>query len=195
MENQPFRTIHQIIKTARLRLDQTYWDYLIGGGETETTLKRNRLAIDSLALKPRVLNDVSEVDTTTTFLSEELKIPCLLAPLGAMQAFDEGGGASAAIAAAEAGVMSIKSSVCEPDLETVAAASDAPKMYQLYVRGDAEWTDDIVKRVIESGYKAFCLTVDTAVVGLREREIAKGVVTNFTTDTGRTHVSGKTVLG
>ena len=176
MATQSFRTLHQIIETARSRLDQTYWDYLIGGGETETTVKRNRLALDSLALNPRVLNDVSDVDTTTTFLGERLKIPCLLAPIGAMEAFVEGGGASAAIAAAEAGVMSITSSVCEPDLETVAASSDAPKMYQLYARGDAEWTDDIVKRVIASGYKAFCLTVDTAVVSLRERDIAKGVV-------------------
>jgi isopentenyl diphosphate isomerase/L-lactate dehydrogenase-like FMN-dependent dehydrogenase len=176
MGTQSFRTIHQIIETARARLDQTYWDYLIGGGETETTLKRNRLALDSLALKPRVLNDVSEVDTTATFLGEELKIPCLLAPLGAMEEFDDGGAASAAIAAAQAGVMSIKSSVCEPDLEIVAAASDAPKMYQLYARGDAEWVDHIVKRVVASGYKAFCLTVDTAVVSRRERDIARGVV-------------------
>lgn len=175
MANQ-FRTIHQIVKAARLRLDQTYWDYLVGGTETETTLRRNRLAIDSLALRPRVLNDVSEVDTTGTLLGEQLAIPCLLAPIGSLQVFEAGGGATAASAAGEFGVMSIASSVCTPDIEEIAAASDAPKVYQLYVRGDSDWVDRIVERVIASGYRAFCLTVDTAVVSRRERDIAKGVV-------------------
>jgi len=176
MGNQPYRTIHQIVKAARLRLNQTYWDYLVGGTETETTLRRNRLAIDSLALRPRVLNDVSEVDTTGTFLGETLKIPCMLAPIGSLQVFEEGGGATAARAAGEFGIMSIASSVCTPDIEEIAAASDAPKIYQLYVRGDSAWVDGIVKRVVDSGYKAFCLTVDTSVVSRRERDIAKGVI-------------------
>lgn len=173
---QTFRTLHQIVKAARLRLNQTYWDYLVGGTETETTLRRNRLAIDSLALRPRVLNDVSEVDTASTFLGHKLVIPCLLAPIGSLQVFEEGGGATAAKAAGEFGIMSIASSVCTPDVEEIAAASDAPKVYQLYVRGDANETDAVVKRVIDSGYSAFCLTVDTAVVSRRERDIAKGVI-------------------
>lgn len=176
MAGPSYRTIHQIVKAARLRLNQTYWDYLVGATETETTLRRNRLAIDSLALRPRVLNDVSSVDTNVTFLGETLAIPCLLAPIGSLQMFEEGGGATAARAAGEFGVMSIASSVCTPDIEEIAAASDAPKVYQLYVRGDADWVDAIVKRVVASGYKAFCLTVDTAVVSRRERDIAKGVV-------------------
>lgn len=176
MPNQPYRTIHQIIKIAKQRLDQTNWDYLIGGTETETTLRRNRMSIDSLALRPRVLNDVSNVDTSGTFLGQNLTIPCLLAPIGSLQVFEEGGGATAARAAGEFGIMSMASSVCSPELEEIAAASEAPKVYQLYVRGDAEWVDDTVKRVIDSGYNAFCLTVDTSVVSRRERDIAKGVI-------------------
>lgn len=176
MGNQPFRTIHQIVRAARMRLNQTYWDYLVGGTETETTLHRNRLAIDSLALVPSVLNDVSNIDTSVTFLGQTLKIPCMLAPIGSLQVFEAGGGATAAMAAEEAGIMSIASSVCTPELEEIAAASRAPKIYQLYVRGDAKWTDDIIKRVVDSGYTGFCLTVDTAVVSRRERDIAKAVV-------------------
>ncbi|MBD3645849.1 MAG: alpha-hydroxy-acid oxidizing protein, partial [Pseudomonadales bacterium] len=149
--------------------------YLIGGTETETTLKRNRLAIDSLALKPRVLNDVSEVDTGGTFLGEKLTTPTLLAPIGSLQVFEAGGGATAAIAAEQFGIMSIASSVCTPDIEEIAAASAAPKIYQLYVRGDADWVDNVIQRVIDSGYKGFCLTVDTSVVSRRERDIAKNV--------------------
>lgn len=175
-DSPEFRTIHEIVKAARLRLNQTHWDYLVGGTETETTLRRNRVAIDSRALQPRVLNDVSQVDTSGSILRQQLKMPVLLAPIGSLQVFEAGGGATAAIAAAEAGLMSIASSVCEPSLEEIAAASDAPKIYQLYVRGDANWVDDVIQRAIDSGYKAFCLTVDSAIVSRRERDIAKKVM-------------------
>ena len=152
-----------MVKLAKRNLPQTSWDYLIGGTETETTVARNRLSLDSLAFKPRVLNDVSTVDTTTSFLDQPMSMPILLAPVGSLQIFDPGGGATATKAAAEMGIMSIASSVCTPDIEEIAAASNASKVYQLYVRGDANWVDDIVRRVIDSGYKAFGLTVDTSV--------------------------------
>jgi len=164
-----------MVKLAKRNLPQTSWDYLIGGTETETTVARNRLSLDSLAFKPRVLNDVSTVDTTTSFLDQPMSMPILLAPVGSLQIFDPGGGATATKAAAEMGIMSIASSVCTPDIEEIASASNASKVYQLYVRGDENWVDDIVRRVIDSGYKAFCLTVDTSVVSRRERDIAKGV--------------------
>ncbi len=175
MPDVHYRTIHEIVKAAKLNLNQTYWDYLVGGTETETTLKRNRLAIDSRALSPRVLNDVSSVDTSGSILGQKLAMPVMLAPIGSLQVFDEKGGAAAATAAAEAGIMTIASSVCTPTLEEIAAASDAPKVYQLYFRGDEQWVDDIIKRVIASGYVGICLTVDTAVVSRRERDIAKRV--------------------
>ena len=105
MTDVPFRTIHEIVNAAKLRLNQTHWDYLIGGTETETTLNRNRLAIDSMALRPRVLNDVSQVDTRGRLLGHELAIPVMLAPIGSLQVFEAGGGATAAEAAAEAGIM------------------------------------------------------------------------------------------
>lgn len=180
MAEVPFRTIHQIVKAARLRLNQTYWDYLVGATETETTLKRNRLSIDALALKPRVLRDVSNVDTSGTFLGHKLEIPVCLAPIGSLQVFEAGGGASAAQAAGEFGCMSMASSVCTPSIEEIAAAGTGPKIYQLYVRGDSNWIDEIVQRAIDAGYVAFCLTVDTASVSRRERDIAKGVVPTST---------------
>lgn len=175
-EDTRFKTLHEIVHTARDNLNAMNWDYLIGGSDTETTLRRNRFAIDRLGLVPRVLNDVSKVDTGCTFLGHRLELPVLLAPIGSLQVFDPGGGASAAIAAADSGVMSIASSVCEPGIEEIAAASGAPKIYQLYVRGDDDWVDEIVERVVHAGYAGFCLTVDTAVVSRRERDIAKRVV-------------------
>lgn len=176
LDPKDFKTIHEIIKAARLNLDNTYWDYLIGGAETETTLRRNRYAIDKLGLMPKVLNDVSEVDTSRTLLGQQLSLPVILAPIGSLQVLDSGGGATAAQSAADTGVMAMTSSVCEPDIEDIGAASDAAKVYQLYARGDDDWLDAIVERVIASGFNGFCLTVDTAVVSRRERDIAKRVV-------------------
>lgn len=176
MDPRDFKTIHEIVKAARLKLDNTYWDYLIGGAETETTLRRNRHAIDKLGLLPRVLNDVSSVDTGRYFLNRKLKLPVVLAPIGSLQVLEPGGGATAARSAAETGVMAMTSSVCEPDIEDIAAASDGAKVYQLYARGDDDWMDAIIERVINSGFDGFCLTVDTAVVSRRERDIAKRVV-------------------
>ena len=174
-EASEFKTIHQIIRKAKQNLSQTLWDYVIGGTASETTLRRNRASIDSKALLPKILNDVSEIDTRCSILNEELEIPVILAPIGSLQNLVKGGGATAAVAAEEAGVMSIASSVCHPELEDIAAASNSPKIYQLYVRGDAEWTDDKVQRAIDAGYTAFCLTVDSAVVSRRERDISKSV--------------------
>ena len=81
MKKDRFRTLHEIVKAARLNLNQTDWDYLIGGTETETTLKRNRHAIDGRALRPFVLNDVSSIDCTTEFFGATLAMPVMLAPI------------------------------------------------------------------------------------------------------------------
>ena len=70
----------EIIQAARRNLPQDVWDYLTGGAESETTMRRNRLGFDSLALRPRVLIDVSKIDTSTTFLGQQLRIPVMLAP-------------------------------------------------------------------------------------------------------------------
>lgn len=168
-----YLTLHEIIKAAQLNTSQNYWDYLIGGTETETTIARNRLALDSLAFRPRVLNNISEIDTSTEFMGHKLTIPVMLAPIGALEVFEEGGGATTAKAAETFGVIDILSSVCNPTLEEVAKAGAGPKMFQLYIRGDDDWVDDHIKRAIDSGYIAFVLTVDTAIYSRRERDIAK----------------------
>ena len=100
----------------------------------------------------------------------------MLAPVGSVESFDPGGGATAAKASAEFGVPQMLSSVCNPGLEAVAAAADNFRIFQLYVRGDDAWVDDHVKRAKDHGYAAFCLTVDTAVYSRRERDIARRFV-------------------
>ena len=172
-----FQTLHEIVKAARQNLAPGPWDYLVGGTETETTLRRNRQALDAIAFRPRVLRDVSKIDAASTLLGRTMRIPVMLAPVGSIESFDPGGGATAARAASEFGVAQMLSSVCNPGLEAVAAAApENYRIFQLYVRGDDAWVDDHVKRAVDHGYTAFCLTVDTAVYSRRERDIAKRFV-------------------
>src|SRR2546421_7058104 len=140
-----FETLHEIIKRARQNLNQNDWDYIIGGTESESTLRRNRMALDALGFRPRVLRDVSRIDAAVEGFGRRLRLPIVLAPVGALEVFHAGGGATVAKAAAEFGVAHMLSSVCEPGLEAVAeAAPGALRIYQLYVRGDEAYVDDHV---------------------------------------------------
>src|SRR5260370_4786629 len=182
-----FQTLHEIVKKARQNLDQNDWDYIVGGTESETTLRRNRMALDALAFRPRVLRDVSRIDAAADRFGRRLRLPVVLAPVGALEVFHQGGGATAARAAEEFGVAHMLSAVCEPGLEAGAGAGgEALGIYQLYVRGDAAYVDDHVRRAMAKGYAAFCLAVDTAVYSRRERDLAKRFVT-----AGRRRVSGR----
>ncbi|MCP5150091.1 MAG: alpha-hydroxy-acid oxidizing protein [Ectothiorhodospiraceae bacterium] len=176
-DSREFLVLHEFVKAARERLDPGPWDYLIGATETETTLRRNRHAIDALAFRPRVLRDVSEIDLSGSLLGMRTRIPVMLAPIGSLQDFDPGGGATAAKAAAEFGVVHVQSSRSEPGLEGTAAAADGPKIFQLYVRGTPDWVDDHVRRAEQAGYRSLCLTVDTDLYSRRERDLAKRHVT------------------
>jgi len=166
-----FVTNQEIIMAARRNLNQNVWDYLTGGAESETTMRRNRLALDSLAFRPRVLIDVSKIDTAAAFLGHKLRIPVMLAPIGSLQSLVPEGGVAVAKAAAEFGTVNFVSSVTQPTLEEIASASPNPKVFQLYVQGDMKWVADILGRVKQAGYKALCLTVDTAYYGRRERQL------------------------
>ncbi|HET8578916.1 MAG TPA: alpha-hydroxy acid oxidase [Methylomirabilota bacterium] len=180
-----FQTLHEVAKAARQNLAPGPWDYLIGGAETETTVKRNRQALDSIAFRPRVLRNVAKIDCRWSLFGRAVRIPVMLAPIGSIETFTEGGGATAAKASAEFGVPQMLSSVCNPGLEAVAAAADNFRIFQLYVRGDDAWVDEHVERAVAHGYAAFCLTVDTAVYSRRERDLAKRFVKPW-----RTRASG-----
>jgi len=169
-----FQTLHEFIAVAHSNLTRNIWDYLVGGTETETTLARNRQALDSLALRPRVLCDVADIDLSVTLLGKRLRIPVLCAPVGSLEVFEANGAATVAAAADSFGIGMLLSSVSQPGLEaTAAAGGDALKIFQLYVRGDSAWVDDYFRRAIDAGYDALCLTVDSAYYSRRERDLAK----------------------
>ena len=172
-EKTTFEVLHEFVAPARRKLSMPTWDYLMGGAETETTFERNRVALDSIAFRPRVLRNVEKVDTGVQLLGHQLKLPVVLAPIGSLQDFDPEGGAAATRAAARAGVLHMLSTVTAPGLEAVAACNDHPKLFQLYVRGDEAWIDGYVERAIANRYVAFCFTVDLDHYGRRERDIAK----------------------
>ena len=179
--------LHELVAKARQNLNQNDWDYIVGGVESETTLRRNRMALDALAFRPRVLRDVSKVDACVSQFGRRLRLPVVLAPVGSLESFHAAGAESVVRAVDKFGAAHMLSSVCDPGLEQLAvAAPNALRIYQLYVRGDEAWVDDHVERAIAHRYAAFCLTVDTAHYSRRERDIAKRFVT-----AGRRRVQGR----
>lgn len=166
-----FQTLHEIVRAARQNLGDGPWGYLVGGAETETTVRRNRQALDSIAFRPRVLRDVSKVDMSSTLFGRPVRLPVLLAPIGGLETFDPGGGATVGKASAEFGVPHMLSSVCMPGLEKTAAAADNFRIFQLYVRGDDAFVDDHVKRAVDHGFSVFAITIDTAHYSRRERDL------------------------
>ena len=188
-----YLTNHEIIAEARRNVTQFIWNYISGGAESETTLRRNRQGLDSLALRPRVLRDVAETDASATALGHNLRIPVMLAPIGGLQYIIPEGAVAAARAAHEFGTISFLSSATQPSLEEVAASTPHPKVFQLYVRGDAKWIEDILGRVKRAGYAALALTVDSAYYGNHERQLTRGwIPTAIRHDTGREYQSALT---
>jgi isopentenyl diphosphate isomerase/L-lactate dehydrogenase-like FMN-dependent dehydrogenase len=164
-----FETATDMILMARRNLKQDTWDYICGAAESETSLRRNRLALDSIAFRPRICRDVSEIDTSGELFGHKLRIPVTLAPMGSIQSFSENAALDVDTAAAEFGSINFISTVTEPSLEEIAANSPHPKCFQIYVRGDDEWIRDLCKRVVKAGYPMVTLTVDSAFYGNRER--------------------------
>src|SRR3989440_12577871 len=118
-----FSTLHEIVRAARTNLAPGPWDYLIGGAESETTLRRNRMALDSIAFRPRVLRDVSNVDASVRQFGRKLRLPVVLAPVGSLESFHAAGAESVVSAVDEFGAGHMLSSVCEPGLEDLAKAA------------------------------------------------------------------------
>jgi L-lactate dehydrogenase (cytochrome) len=167
-----FESLHEIVKKARDALPKEKWDSLIGGSETETTLKRNRLAIESIAFRPRVLRDVSEIDLGVEHFGRRLRLPVFLAPAGPLELFGAGGGATVASAAENFGIAHMLSSGCTP-LEVVAeAAPSGLLLAQLYVRGDDDFVHQYINRALACRCSAICLTVDSPVLARRDRDVA-----------------------
>jgi isopentenyl diphosphate isomerase/L-lactate dehydrogenase-like FMN-dependent dehydrogenase len=190
-EDLQYAVLHEFFAPAKRNLSQGSWDYLMGGSETETTLERNRRALDSLAFRPRVLRNVEHVSTRAKVLGQDLRLPVILAPIGSLQDFSPDGGMGPTRAAAKFGVLHMLSSACAPGLEAVAQCVEHPKIYQLYVRGDTAWVEDHISRAIANRYIALCLTVDLDYYGRRERDLAKRYLTTSRRSNPKDHFQAR----
>jgi L-lactate dehydrogenase (cytochrome) len=162
---------------ARKRLPAGALGYLEGGGEGEWTLQRNREAFNEIEVVPRVLRDVSHVDTTTTVLGTEVPVPIILSPVGGPRMFHHEGELAVARAARHARLPYGISTLATQPLEAVAAqAQGSPLWFQLYVWGDRGAAKELVARARAAGYRALLLSVDTSVRSERDRELHRGIV-------------------
>lgn len=159
---------------ARRRLPRGVFDYIDGGAEDEITLARNSSAYGDYEFRPRVLNDVGEVDTSTSILGRDATLPLILAPTGFTRMADSQGELSVARAAARAGLPYTLSSLSTRSIEEVRAVSDGELWFQVYVWRDKSILAQMLERAAAAAYSTIVITVDTAVFGRRERDVRRG---------------------
>lgn len=155
---------------ARAKMSPMAWEYVTAGAGDELTVRWNKEAYQRIRLKPRVLVDVSKLDTRVTLFGQEHAFPILLAPTAAQKLTHEEGELATARGAGAAGAAMVLSSFSTTSLEDVAAAAKTPLWFQLYMQTDHGFTRDLVQRAEAAGYRALCLTVDTPITGARNRE-------------------------
>jgi isopentenyl diphosphate isomerase/L-lactate dehydrogenase-like FMN-dependent dehydrogenase len=168
-----FLTLSELEARAHEVLPRETWDYATGGSGSETTLRRNRRALERLAIQQSILVDVRNIDLTTELLGVPLPSPVLIAPMGALYRFHPEGDLEMARGAARDGSMFCLTGVTGwPVEEVVAAGGGAPLMFRIYHHGDRDWVEEyICGRVQRAGFRAMALTVDTALYSRRERDL------------------------
>lgn len=158
-------------ESAQTALSPELWAYLAGGSETETALQRNRQALAKLALLPRVLADVSQVDQSVHFLGVRLASPLLLAPVGSLHLLHADSIAGVQGAAEQVGIgYGIGAALA--DARSVRAGRAA--FYQIYAEGDVSWLREEVAAARERGFAAVIITVDAPVFPIRRRDVETG---------------------
>ena len=162
-------TLADFEPVARERMSAMAWEYIASGAADETTLRWNRDAFDSIKLNPRVLIDVTKLETCVELFGHELAFPIILAPVGLQRLYHPGGEIAAAKGAALAGATYVISSYSTTLLEDITAAATGPLWFQIYLQPDREFTRDVVQRAEAAGVRAFCVTVDLSVIGVRNR--------------------------
>jgi len=168
--------VEDVADLARRRLPAGAAAYLDGGGEDEWTLRRNREAFGDVQLLPRVLRDVSHVQTATTALGTDMPLPIILSPVGAPRMFHHEGELAVARAARAAGLTYGVSTLATQPLRAIAgAAAGSPLWFQLYLWGDRSVAKDLLAEAQDCGYRALLLSADTTVRSERDRELHRGI--------------------
>jgi L-lactate dehydrogenase (cytochrome) len=161
---------------ARRRLPRQLFDYIDGGAYDEATMRANVEDLAGIALRQRVMRDVSDLDLRVTVLGQDLAMPVALGPVGLGGMFARRAEVQAAQAAEAAGVPFCESTVSICGIEEVASNTSAPFWYQLYVMRDRSYAEELMARAKAAGCPVLVLTVDLPVVGARYRDNRNGMV-------------------
>jgi 4-hydroxymandelate oxidase len=159
---------------ARRKLPAATWDFLAGGAADEITIRWNREGYDRLRLKPRVLVDVSQIDTRVKLLGLDLPHPILLAPVAYQKLFHKEGELATARGAGASKSVFVVSASGNVSVEDIAQVATSPLWFQLYVQPDLARNRELLQRAEAAGCRAACITVDTPVLGPRSREQRAG---------------------
>lgn len=161
-------------RLAKRRLPGGVFDYIDGAAEDERAAVNNIRAFDRYEFKPRVLRDVAEIDTSTVLLGERVPFPLMLAPTGFDRIAHSQGELAVARAADRAGLPYSLSTMGTRSIEEVAEVNQGRKFFQVYVWRDRGLVKEMLDRAADHGYEGIMVTVDTAVLGRRERDVRRG---------------------
>lgn len=164
-------TLSEFEIRARQALPTPVWDYVDGGSGSETSLRRNRRALDRLAIEQRILVDVREIDLSTEMLGVPLSSPIIVAPVGGLFRIHPEGDPEMARGCGRTNTAFTVSGVAGFSPEEIAAAASGPLIYQIYHHGDHDWAREWLGRVQQAGFQLICLTVDNPIYSRRERDI------------------------
>ena len=167
-------SVEDLRRLARRRLPGGVFDYIDGAAEDERTLAANQAAFAATTFRPRVLRGVEQVAVESCLLGRPLAYPLVLAPTGFTRIADPQGELAVARAAARAGLPYTLSTLSTRSIEEVRAVSDGRLWFQVYVWRDRGLVKEMIDRAGAADYEALVLTVDTAVLGRRERDVRRG---------------------
>lgn len=173
---------------ARERLEHMPYEYIASGAADELTVGWNRAAFGAIRLRPRVLREVSAIDTRVRLLGRELPHPILLAPTAYHRVVHPEGELATARGAGQAGTLWVISTATNTPLEQIAEAATGPLWFQLYMQSDRGFTRELVQHARSAGCEALCVTVDNVRLGARNRQqrsgfrMPPGVVTPYLDD-------------
>lgn len=157
-------------KKAEEKLSKMAFEYVASGAADELTIQWNRQAFDAIKLNPTVLSGVGKPETGLSLLGCELAHPILIAPTAYHKIMHPDGELATVRGAGAASAVYVVSSFSTTPLAEIAKAATQPLWFQLYVRDDREYTKDLIQEAEAQGYRALCITVDTAVPGVRNRQ-------------------------
>lgn len=169
------RPVTDLREAARRRLPRLLFDYIDGGAYAEVTIRRNAADLDALALRQRVMVDVSTLSTRTSLFGQELSMPVTLAPVGFSGMYARRGEVQAARAAHAAGVPFCLSTLSICGLEEVSRDGGAPVWYQLYMVRDRGFCAEMLQRAQAAASPVLLLTVDLPIAGARYRDLRSGM--------------------